>query len=116
MISGLNKINDHASEKLGNGGNGGGLWFRIPSDNTEATTIDSIKRDLSLPSEHRNHRYMIDRIKTASGLHGDISVYFDEGESDDMDEIFESIKYHKNRKLIESGLRKLTKRFLKGKV
>lgn len=60
LISDLNRVQDHAIENIG--GEGASLWFKFGADDTLATTIGDIARDLQLPSSHGNHKLMIENF------------------------------------------------------
>lgn len=52
------------------------LWFRFSNDDTLAATIGNINADLSMPSNHPNHEYMIECLELAIDLNGEIQIYF----------------------------------------
>ncbi|MDA3780334.1 MAG: hypothetical protein PF487_08995 [Bacteroidales bacterium] len=55
----------------------GGLWFRFFDGDPEATTIENIKEDLSLPHSHPNKSYMVEKIGiTVEDPDSVIGVYF----------------------------------------
>ena len=53
-----------------------GLWFKFFREDTAATTIGNIKADLSLPTNHPNHKLMIDYFSIVIQLNGDLEIYF----------------------------------------
>ncbi len=53
-----------------------GLWFKFFESDTAATTIGNINADLYLPENHPNHRLMIEILKDAIDLNGEIKIYF----------------------------------------
>ena len=52
------------------------LWFKFFDNDTLATTIGNIKGDLSLPSNHPNHRLMIENLSFAIELKKELEIYF----------------------------------------
>ncbi len=52
------------------------LWFKFFDSDTLATTIGNINADLSLPSNHPNHKLIIEMFELAIELNGDIRIYF----------------------------------------
>lgn len=75
LISGLREIEDHARDHVG-GSDDAAIWFRMTNDDTQATTIDDIENDLSLPASHPNHKLMREKIKGAYDLNNEIKIYF----------------------------------------
>lgn len=55
-----------------------GMWFRFGNDDTLATTINDIERDLNLPSNSDNHELLIDRMKMVIDLNPEteLLIYF----------------------------------------
>ena len=52
------------------------LWFKFFDNDTAATTIGNIKGDLSLPSNHPNHKLMIENLSFAIELKKELEIYF----------------------------------------
>ena len=53
-----------------------GLWFKFFDSDTAATTIGNIKGDLSMPTNHPNHKLMIENLSFAIQLNGDLEIFF----------------------------------------
>jgi hypothetical protein len=53
-----------------------GLWFKFFDSDTLATTIGNIKADLSMPSNHPNHKLMVEMFELAIDLNGEMEIYF----------------------------------------
>ena len=55
-----------------------GLWFKFGSDDTLATTIEDIEKDLNLPSNHGNHKLLIDKFLLAidNNPETELMIYF----------------------------------------
>jgi hypothetical protein len=73
LIEGLSRVQILASNELKSKGD---IWFKFSEDDTLATTIRDIERDLSLPSIHNNHKFLIERIKDAIDLNGSLQVFY----------------------------------------
>ena len=52
------------------------LWFKFFDNDSAATTIGNINGDLSLPSNHPNHKYMKECMELALELNGEMQIYF----------------------------------------
>lgn len=78
LIEKLERVEEHHSEEIECTDDEKGIWFRFGSDDTLATTINDIERDLNLPSNHGNHKLLIDRMKMVIDLNSnvDLLIYF----------------------------------------
>jgi hypothetical protein len=52
-----------------------GIWFRFFGNDTGATTLNDIQRDLSLYPTHKNYTYMIQCFDIAIIKPSDIQIY-----------------------------------------
>lgn len=75
LISGLKDLELEAKKAEGTSKWQKWLWFRFSVDDTLATTIADIQYTLSLPSNNRNRQLLIDKIKDAISLNGELLVY-----------------------------------------
>ena len=74
LIKGLRRVETLARNE-NEGTVSGDLWFKFSSDDTLATTIRDIEKDLSFPS-HNNYKFLIERIEGAIDLNGELFVYY----------------------------------------
>ena len=74
LIDGLKEL-EIAAKKSEGASEDQGLWFKFSADDTLATTISDIERTLSLPSNNKNKQFLIEQIKNAISLNGELSVY-----------------------------------------
>jgi hypothetical protein len=74
LVSGLKDLELEAKKAEG-ASDDQGLWFRFSAYDTLATTISDIERTLSLPSNNRNRQLLIEQIRDAISLNGELSVY-----------------------------------------
>ena len=75
LIEGLNRI-ELLIKNAGHSTVSGSLWFRFSDDDNLVTTKDDLIKDLSLPASHSNHIFMVERIKDACDLNGEMKIYF----------------------------------------
>lgn len=67
----LLNIENFARKKY-NGSSDEGIWFKFSKDDTMATTIKDIIKDLYLPPTHNNYKFMVENLeKAVSGLQHD---------------------------------------------
>ena len=55
------------------------IWFRFGTDDTQCTTIGDIEKDLSLPNNHNNHKFMVERFEmvcNSMDANKELEVYF----------------------------------------
>lgn len=55
------------------------LWFRFGKHDTIVTTIKDIERDLSLPTNHNNYKFMIEKfeiVTSDTNPNNEIRIYF----------------------------------------
>lgn len=65
LIYGLNEINDLHKIEINDEDSDKQIWFRFFWGDSVADTIDNIYTDLSLPKDHSNHKFLLNKINDA---------------------------------------------------
>lgn len=63
LLQSLLNIEDYCAKTYGGDKK---LWFKFGGDDTLVTTIEDIKKDLSLPTNHPNHKLMVEKLELVS--------------------------------------------------
>ncbi len=75
LVTQLKYIESIENDKLDKN-EGESLWFRLFGNDTEATSISDIERDLRLPTTHPNYIAMKDKLRLSIELENEFQIYF----------------------------------------
>lgn len=74
LIEKLKQIESHYKTTIECTDHEKGMWFNFGSNDTLATTISDIEKDLNLPNNHGNRELLIDKMKMIVDLNSGIEL------------------------------------------